>query len=111
MKRHPMALLSLLLVLALTVACSRRSSDSSATNDPQNAATADAANSPSPDAANSQPAQVSVRPGTAVTVGPQTPGFSAKSQTRATFDTGLHEPQVCGRRVVGPCRARVRRQG
>src|SRR5258708_38393480 len=102
MKRHPMALLSLLLVLALTLACSRRSSDSSATNDPQNAATTDAANSPSPDAAKSQSAQVSVPPGTAVTVRLQTSVSSAKSQTGETFDAVLDEPLVVGGRAVVP---------
>ncbi len=108
MKRHPMALLSLLLVLALTVACSRRSSDSSPTSDPQNAATTDAANSPSPDAANSQPAQVSVPPGTAVTVRLQTSVSSAKSQTGETFDAVLDEPLIVGGHTVVPRGAAVR---
>src|SRR5258706_10624277 len=108
MKRHPIALLSLLLVLGLTVACSRRSSDSSATNDPQNAATADAPNSPSPDSANSQPAPVSVPAGTAVTVRLQTAVSSASSQPGETFDAVLDEPLIVDGRTVVPRGAAVR---
>ncbi|HWW13360.1 MAG TPA: hypothetical protein VN310_01760 [Candidatus Dormibacteraeota bacterium] len=107
MKRHPMALLSLLLALALTVACSK--SASSPAGDQQNSAT-DATNGMSPDASQNpqQPAPVSVPSGTAVTVRLQTPVSSAKSETGETFDAVLDEPLVVDGRTVVPRGAAVR---
>jgi hypothetical protein len=106
MKRHTTALLSLLLALALTVACSK--SASSPAGDLQNSAT-DASNGMSPDASqNPQPAPVSVPEGTAVTVRLQTAVSSAKSETGETFDAVLDEPLVVHGRTVVPRGAAVR---
>jgi len=107
MKRHPMPLLSLLLALALLVACSK--SASSPAGDQQNSAT-DATNSTSLDASQNpqQPAPVSVPPGTAVTVRLQTPVSSASSQTGETFDAVLDEPLTVDGRTVVPRGAAVR---
>jgi hypothetical protein len=102
-----MALLSLLLALALTVACSK--SASSPAGDQQNSAT-DATNGMSRDASQNpqQPAPVSVPSGTAVTVRLQTPVSSAKSETGETFDAVLDEPLVVDGRTVVPRGAAVR---
>jgi hypothetical protein len=107
MKRHPMALLSLLLALALMVACSK--SASSPAGGQQSSAT-NATNGTSPDASQNpqQPAQVSVPSGTAVTVRMQTPVSSASSQTGETFDAVLDEPLVVDGRTVVPRGAAVR---
>jgi hypothetical protein len=105
MKRHPMALLSLLLALALTVACSK--SASSPTGEQQSSATA-AANGMSPDASQNPQQPVTVPSGTAVTVRMQTPVSSASSQTGETFDAVLDEPLVVDGRTVVPRGAAVR---
>jgi hypothetical protein len=107
MKRHPMALLSLLLALALMVACSK--SARSPAGDQQNSA-ANATNTTSPDASQNpqQPAPVTVPSGTALTVRMQTPVSSASSQTGETFDAVLDEPLVVHGRTVVPRGAAVR---
>jgi len=110
MKQHLMPLLSLLLVIAVLAACSGKSSNAPAANDPQNAATADASNNSSPDASpNLQPQPpVSVPSGTAVTVRLQTPVSSARSQAGETFDAVLDEPLMVDGRTVVPRGAAVR---
>jgi len=108
MKRHHLALLSLLLVLALLIACNGKSSNSPAAGDQQNATTTGAVDTASPDAANSQPAPVSVPAGTTVTVRLQTAVSSAKSQSGETFDAVLDEPLVVDGRTVVPRGAEVR---